>query len=92
LNKDIIPIQFLHKTQMSAIGLGNVPTQISYEVPEAVLCFKHHCLSLKFLLTNIPIACILETPFFAAVEPHGSTKLSNRTSGYFISIPSPTKG
>jgi hypothetical protein len=88
LNKDIVPVQFWHKKKISAVGLGNIPTEISYDIPEAILYFRHHCLSLKILLANIPVACISETPFFAAVEPHGSTKLPNGRSGYFISIPS----
>jgi hypothetical protein len=75
----------------SAIGLGNQPTQLLYEIPKATLCFQHHCLSLKFLLTEIPVACILGTPFFVVVEPQGSTRLPNKSPGYFISIPSPTK-
>ena len=91
LNKEIIPIQFWHKTQQSAIGLGNQPTQLLYEIPEATLCFQHYCLSLKFLLIEIPVACILGTPFFVVVEPHGSARLPNKSPGYFISIPSPTK-
>lgn len=91
LDKDIIPTKFWQKTQMSAIGLGNKPTQFSYEIPEEILCFKHHCLSLRFLLANIQVACILGTPFFAAVEPHGSTKFRDQKSGYFINIPSASR-
>lgn len=43
------------------------------------------------MLANIQVACILGTPFFVAVEPHGSTKLPDQKSGYFISIPSASK-
>ena len=51
LNKEIILVQFWHKTQQSAISLGNQPSQLLYEIPEATLCFQHYCLSLKFPLT-----------------------------------------
>jgi hypothetical protein len=51
LNKEIILVQFWQKTHQSAIGLGNQPTQLLYEIPKETLCFQHHCLSLKFLLT-----------------------------------------
>jgi hypothetical protein len=91
LNKQIIPVNFWQKTQASVVGLGNIPTEISFQISEATLCFKQYCLHLKFLLVDIPIACILGIPFFAAIEPHGSTMLENNRPGYFISIPSFSK-
>lgn len=91
LNKEIILVNFWQKTQASAVGLGNIPTEISFQIPEATLCFKQYCLHLKFLLADIPTACILGTPFLAAIEPHGSTMLANNRPGYFISIPSVSK-
>jgi len=88
LNKEIIPIQFWQKIETSVVGLGNIPTEISFQVPEASLCFKHFCLHLRFMLADISIACILGTPFLATVEPHGTTMVAKNKPGYFINIPS----
>jgi hypothetical protein len=68
------------------VGLGNIPNDISFQVPEAVLCFQDCCLKMKFLLADIPVACILGTPFLAAVSPHGSTMVTPENPGYFITI------
>jgi hypothetical protein len=89
LHKDIIPVSLWQKTQALVVGLGNIPNDISFQIPEAILCFQDYCLKLKFLLADIPIACILGTPFLAAVAPHGSTMVTPDKPGYFISIPSP---
>jgi hypothetical protein len=57
------------KGQALVVGLGNIPNEISFQIPEVVLCFESYCLTMKFLLADIPIACILGTPFLAAVSP-----------------------
>jgi len=87
LNKHVIPISLWEKTQATITGLGNVPNIISFQIPEAVLCFKDFCLKLKFLLADIPVACILGTPFLAVVSPHGSTMVTPDKPGYFITLP-----
>jgi hypothetical protein len=70
LNKDIIPVQFWHKTKISAVGLGNIPTEISYEIPEATLCFRHHCLSLK----------VFAGKYTSSLYPGNTLFCSSRTS------------
>jgi len=40
LNKDIIPLAFWQKYQASVVGLKNIPTKISFQVPEAIFSFK----------------------------------------------------
>ena len=77
------------KTQAMVVGLGNIPNDISFQIPEAILCFQEYCLMMKFLLAEIPLACILGTPFLATVSPHGSTMVTPEKPGYFITIPSP---
>jgi hypothetical protein len=89
LNKHVIPVSLWEKTQAMVVGLGNIPNDISFQIPEAILCFQDYCLKLKFLLADIPVACILGTPFLAAVSPHGSTMVTPEKPGYFITIPSP---
>jgi len=91
LHKNIIPVKFWQKSQASVVGIGNIPTKIFFQIPEASLCFKYYCLKLKFFLTDIPIAFILGTLFLAAVSPHGSTMVTKDKPGYFISIPSGQK-
>lgn len=71
------------------VGLGNIPNDISFQIPEAILCFQDYCLNLKFLLADIPVACILGTPFFSTVSPHGFTMVTPENPGYFITVPSP---
>jgi hypothetical protein len=88
LHKDIILVSLWKKAQALVVGLGNIPNKISFQIPEVVLCFQDYCLKLKFLLADIPIACILGTPFLAAVSPHGSTMVTKDRPGYFISVPS----
>jgi hypothetical protein len=43
-------------------------------------------LNLKFSLREIPVPCLLGTPFFVVVKTHGSEKLPNGKYGYFITI------
>jgi hypothetical protein len=88
LHKDIIHVSLWKKAEALVVGLGNIPNEISFQIPEVVLCFKDYCLTMKFLLADIPIACILGTPFLATVSPHGSTMVTKDRPGYFISIPS----
>lgn len=88
LHKEIILVSLWQKTQVIAVGLGNIPNEISFQIPEAILCFQDYCLKLKFFLADIPIACILGTPFLANVSPHGCTMVTKDNPGYFISIPS----
>ena len=68
------------------IWLGN--KDLLYEVPQASIFFKEHCIKLNFFVADIPIDYILGNVFLAAVEPHGSARLKNIKAGYFISIPS----
>jgi hypothetical protein len=68
LHKDIIHVSLWQKTQAIVVGLGNIPNKISFQIPEAILCFQDYCLKLKFLLADIPIVCILGTPFLAVVS------------------------
>jgi len=86
LNKHVIPVSLWEKTQAMVVGLGNIPNDISFQVLEAVLCFQDFYLKMKFLLADIPVACIIDTPFLAAVSPHGSTMLTPEKPGYFITI------
>ena len=88
LHKEIIPVSLWQKTQVIVVGLGNIPNEISFQIPEAILCFQDYCLKLKFFLVDIPIACILGTPFLVVVSPHGSTMVTKDRLGYFISVPS----
>jgi hypothetical protein len=73
LNKHVIPVAYWEKTELQVSGLGNILTNISFFVPKATLCFGSYCLNLKFFLAEIPIACVLGTPFLAVVSPHGTT-------------------
>jgi hypothetical protein len=81
LHKDIIPSIYWNKTDHSVIGLGNKSIQMNYEIPKATMCFRDYCLDLKFLLSEIPIACILGTPFLEAIEPHGSERTPEGKQG-----------
>lgn len=86
LHKQVIPMAYWEKTDLKVAGLGNVLTDISYFVPKATLCFNTYCLNLRFFLADIPIACVLGTPFLAAVSPHGTTNISPEQAGYFITL------
>lgn len=67
LHKDVIPLIYWNKTYHPIIGLGNKSIQMKYEILEATLCFKNYFLDMKFLLLEIPITCILGTPFLEEV-------------------------
>jgi hypothetical protein len=86
LNKHVIPVSLWEKTELTVTGLGNILNTISFFIPEAILCFQKFCLKMKFFLAEIPVACVLGTPFLAAVSPHGSTKITPDQEGYFITF------
>ena len=50
-------------------------------------CALRHCLDMKFFLSDILVACILGTPFLAAVEPYGSVRTPERKVAFFITLP-----
>lgn len=75
-NKHVIPVSIWEKTQVAVTGLGNIINNISFQIHESTVCFDKFCLKMKFLIAEIPIACILGTPFLAAVSPHGSTMIT----------------
>ena len=66
--KEVILAQFWRSTNRSIMGLGKQPINMNYEVPKATIFFGSVCLDMKFVLTNIHVACILGTPFLAAIE------------------------
>jgi hypothetical protein len=74
LNKNLIPCKYCLPSNYSSIGLGNVSTDFDFEVPKGVLWFDQYALGMKFLLADLPVDCILGTPFLAIIEPHGSTR------------------
>jgi hypothetical protein len=43
---------------------------------------------MKFLLADLPVDCVLGTPFLAVVKPHGSTRTSLGHPAYYLTIPS----
>jgi len=43
---------------------------------------------MKYQISELPVDCILGTPFLSAVEPHGSCICSNEKPGYFITMKS----
>jgi hypothetical protein len=61
LNKHVIPVSLWEKTDLTVTGLGNVLNTISFYIPEATYVFK--VLLKKILLAEIPVACVLGTPF-----------------------------
>jgi len=73
LNKHVIPVSLWEKIELTVTGLGIVLNTISFYIPEATLCFQQFCLKMKFFLAEIPVACVLGTPFLAVISPHGST-------------------
>jgi hypothetical protein len=87
LNKTVIPVAYWEKTDLKVSGLGNIPTTISYCIPKTIIQFNSHALIAKFYLAEIPVACILGTPFLSMVSPHGSTTISTGQAGYFITLP-----
>ena len=52
------------------------------------MLFDEYALGMKYLITELPVDCILATPFLFAVEPHGSYKSSTGEPWYFITLPS----
>jgi len=52
------------------------------------LLFDNYALGMKYLITELPVDCILGTPFLSAVEPHGSYRSSSGEPGYFVNLPS----
>jgi hypothetical protein len=69
LNKHVIPVSLWEKTQAMVVGLGNIPNDISFQIPEAVLCFQDFCLKLKFLLADIP-CCLYPWHSFSLQQYH----------------------
>ena len=87
LYKDLILAKYWRKTSHTIIGVGNTQVSLGYEIPKATLCFEQHCLDMKFFLSEIPVACILGTPFLAVVEPYGSARTSEGKVAFFITLP-----
>jgi len=88
IQKNLVPIKYWLPSNYSAIGLGNVNTDMFFEIPKGILLFDEYALGMKFLLTDLPVDCILGTPFLSAVEPHGSYQSPKGRPGYFITLPS----
>ena len=61
---------------------------MDFEIPKGILLFDEYALGMKFLLSELPVDCILGTPFLSAVEPHGSYQSPKGKLGYFITLPS----
>jgi hypothetical protein len=55
---------------------------------KALIWFDQCSLGMKFLLADLPVDCVLGTPFLAVVEPHGSARTSLGHPTYFLTIPS----
>jgi hypothetical protein len=60
---------------------------MDYEIPKRVLLFGEYALGMRFLLSYLPVDCILGTPFLSAVEPHGSAQTPGGNPSYFITMP-----
>jgi hypothetical protein len=88
LHKDLIPAKYWLPSFGSATGLGNVNTSFQFEVPKGILLLEDYALGMKFQISDLPIDCILGTPFLSALEPHGSCICSDEKPGYFITMPS----
>ena len=86
LHKDFIPTKYRRKTSHAITGVGNTLISLGYEVPKATVCFEHHCLDIKFFLSEISVACILGTPFLVAVKPYDSARTPEGKSAYFITL------
>jgi len=61
---------------------------MDFEIPKGILLFDEYALGMKYLLTYLPVECILGTTFLSVVEPHGSYQSSTGEPGYFITLPS----
>lgn len=88
LNKNVISVSLWEKTDLTVTGLGNILNNISFYIPHATVCFEHFCLNVKFFLAEIPVACILGTPFLAVVSPHGSTQISSNHKNHKLPLES----
>jgi hypothetical protein len=88
VHKDLIPHKYWFPSSYSAIGLVNVSTNMDFEIPKGILLFDEYALGMKFLLSELPVDCILGTPFLSVIEPHGSSQTSSGDLGYFITLPS----
>jgi hypothetical protein len=86
LNKDYIPSCYWLENSNASIVVGKQTLNMEYEFERVKLCFGPYCLNVNFSLANIPVPCLLGTPLLDVVEPHGSKKLANGKSGYFITI------
>lgn len=87
LHKDKIPAKYWALSFGSAIGLGNLNTAFQYEVPRGTLLLENYSLGMRFHISDLPVDCILGSPFLSAVEPHGSCLYSKNQSRYFITMP-----
>lgn len=88
VHKDLIPSKYWLPSNYSAIGLGNVNNDMNFEIPKGILLFDEYALGMKYLLTDLPMDCILGTPFLSAVEPHGSYQNDASEPRYFITLSS----
>jgi hypothetical protein len=87
LDKNKIPAKYWAPSFGSAIGLGNKDTDFQYEVSKGILLLEDYGLGMRFHISDLPVDCILGSPFLSAVEPHGSCLCSKDQSGYFITMP-----
>jgi hypothetical protein len=85
LHKDLIPAKYWLPSFGSATGLGNVNTSFQFEVPKGIL-LEEYALGMKYQISDLPVDCILGTPFLSAVEPHGSCICSNEETRIFYYI------
>ena len=61
---------------------------MDFEIPKGILLFDEYALGMKFLLSELPVDCILGTHFLSALEPHGSSQTPSGDPRYFITLPS----
>lgn len=87
LDKNKIPAKYWAPSFGSTIGLGNKDTDFQYEVPKGILLLEDYGLGMRFHISDLPIDCILGSPFLSAVEPHGSCLCRKDQPGYFITMP-----
>ena len=60
VHKDLIPHKYWFPSSYSAIGMGNVSIEMDFEIPKGILLFDEYALGMKFLLSELPIDCILD--------------------------------
>jgi hypothetical protein len=87
LEKNKIPAKYWAPSFGSTVGLGNKDTSFQYEISRGTLLLEDYGLGMRFHLSELPVDCILGSPFLSAVEPHGSCLCSNNQPGYFITMP-----